>query len=157
VFNMALASSVLGSARGFVDTWSEITRDRSVAGVGRLADDALTQRRLADASWDLDAAITVLRADAQTVWDMAEAEQTPTMADRARVRWNMNRGCERVAQSVGELMRAASGRSIYLDHPLQTRFQDLQGALGHAFLVPDPLAKAVGGSLLDTEKPQFVL
>ena len=54
-------------------------------------------------------------------------------------------------------MRSASGRSIYLDHPLQRRFQDVQGALGHAFLVPDPLAKSVGGTLLGTSNPEMVL
>lgn len=157
VFNMVLAASALGSARGFIDTWTELTKGRSVASSGRLADDAVMQRRLAEASWDLDAAIALLTADAHAMWAMAEANETPTMVDRARVRWNMNRGCERVAQAVGELMRAASGRSIYLDHPLQARFQDLNSALGHAFLVPDPVAKAVGGSLLDSDKVEVVL
>jgi hypothetical protein len=33
----------------------------------------------------------------------------------------------------------------------------IQGGLGHAFLVPDPLANAVGGTLLGTDKPEFVL
>ena len=42
-------------------------------------------------------------------------------------------------------MRAASGRSVFLDHPLQRRYQDIQAGLGHAFLAPDPVAKAVGG------------
>lgn len=157
VFNMALAASVLGAARGFVDIWVGETTNRVVAGAGRLADDPITQRRLADALWDLDAAITVLKADMQTMWDMAEARQTPTMADRARPRWNMNRGCERVATSIGELFRSASGRTVFLDHPLQTRFQDIQAGLGHAFLVPDPLAKAVGGELLGTSTPELVL
>jgi 3-hydroxy-9,10-secoandrosta-1,3,5(10)-triene-9,17-dione monooxygenase len=54
-------------------------------------------------------------------------------------------------------MRAASGRSIYLDHPLQSRYQDVQGGLGHAFLVADPLARAVGGSLLGATEPEMVL
>lgn len=157
VFNMALAASILGSARGFVDLWVAETRDRFVAGSGRLADDPLTQRRLADALWDLDAAITVLRADAQSLWDMAEVRHTPTMDERARLRWNTNRGCERVASACADLFRAASGRSVFLDHPLQSRFADLQAGLGHAFLVPDPLAKAVGGHLLGTSNPELVL
>ena len=79
------------------------------------------------------------------------------MQQRAQIRWNMNRGCEVVAQAVGDLFRAATGRSIFLDHPLQRRFQDVQGALGHAFLVPDSLARAVGGMLLGTTKPEVVL
>ena len=157
VFNMALAASILGSARGFIDCWIAESKDRVVAGGARIADDAIAQHGLAGAIWDLDAAITVVRADAQTMWDMAEARQTPTMEQRARMRWNMNRGCERAADACAGLFRAASGRTVFVDHPLQARFQDLQAGLGHAFLVPDPLARAVGGNLLGTTRPEFVL
>jgi len=157
VFNMALAASVVGSARGFVDEWIEQTKDRVGAGTGRLANDPLVQRRLADAVWDIDAAVALLRADAQTMWDRAEAFETPSMDDRARMRWTMNRAVERVADACVALYRAASGRTAFVDHPLHWRFQDLQTGLGHAFLVPDPLARAVGGALLGTDKPEFVL
>jgi len=157
VFNLALAAAVLGSARGFLDIWIAEASNRSVPGGGRLADDSLTQRRLAEALWDLDAAVAVVRTDIDTLWEMAVEREIPSMADRARLRWNMNRGCERVSDAVADLFRSASGRSVFLDHPLQRRFQDLQGALGHAFLVPDPLAKAVGGQLLGTSKPELVL
>jgi 3-hydroxy-9,10-secoandrosta-1,3,5(10)-triene-9,17-dione monooxygenase len=157
VFNMALAASILGSAQGFLDVWIDESRDRVLMGGARMADDVLSQRRLAVALWDFDAAVTVMRDVARTMWAMAEAHETPTMGERARMRWNMNRGCERVAESCVDLYRAASGRTAFVDHPLHTRFQDLQTGLGHAFLVPDPLATAVGGELLGTEKPAFVL
>ena len=157
VFNMALAASVLGSARGFIDLWITETATRSLPGGLRLADDPLTQRRLAEATWAVDAALTMMRADIVTLAEMAEAGQIPTMAERGQMRWNLNRGCELVGDAVADLFRAASGRSIYLDHPLQARFQDVQGALGHAFLVADPVAKAVGGELLGTTKPELVL
>ncbi len=157
VFNMALAASVLGAAQGFVDAWIDENRERVVPPGMRVADDPLTQRRLADATWIVDAALTKMRADASTLWAMAEANYTPTMPERGQMRWNLNRGCELVGDAVAELFRAASGRSIYLDHPLQRRFQDVQGALGHAFLVPDPLAKSVGGTLLGTSSPEMVL
>jgi 3-hydroxy-9,10-secoandrosta-1,3,5(10)-triene-9,17-dione monooxygenase len=157
VFNMALASSVLGAAQGFVDAWTDETRDRVVAGGRRLADDPLIQRRLADAVWTLDAALTRMRLDADELWLRAEAGDDPTMADRGRYRWNLNRGCELVAEHVSELMRAASGRSNFLDHPLQRRFQDIQAGLGHAFLVPDPLARSVGGDVLGASRPGLVL
>jgi 3-hydroxy-9,10-secoandrosta-1,3,5(10)-triene-9,17-dione monooxygenase len=157
VFNMALAASVLGSARGFVDMWIDLSRTRRLSLGGNAADDALTQQRLAEATWAIDVTITKMRADAIEVWQMAEAREAASAQQRAQIRWNMNRGCELVAQAVGNLFRAATGRSIFLDHPLQRRFQDLQGALGHAFLVPDPLARAVGGLLLGTTKPEVVL
>jgi 3-hydroxy-9,10-secoandrosta-1,3,5(10)-triene-9,17-dione monooxygenase len=76
---------------------------------------------------------------------------------RAQVRWNLNRGCELVAQGVAELFRAATGRSVFADHPLQQRFQDLQTAMAHAYLSPDPLARALGGYLLETSQPEFIL
>ncbi|HKM99821.1 MAG TPA: acyl-CoA dehydrogenase family protein [Candidatus Binataceae bacterium] len=157
VFHMALAASVLGSARGFVDTWISLTSSRILSFGGRAADDALTQQRLAEALWYLDASVTRMRADAVELWQMAEARAPASMQLRAQMRWNMNRGCELVAQAVADLFRAATGRAVFLDHPLQRRFQDLQTALAHAYLVPDPVARAVGGMLLGATKPEMVL
>jgi 3-hydroxy-9,10-secoandrosta-1,3,5(10)-triene-9,17-dione monooxygenase len=157
VFNMALAASVLGCARGFVDAWILETQPRRLAAGLRATDDPLTQKRLAEATWLIDATLTQMRADVNTLWAKAEARSDVPMQQRAQMRWNMNRGCDLVGNAVVELMRAASGRSIFLDHPLQRRFQDVQGALGHAFLVPDPLARAVGAHLLGAAKQEFVL
>ena len=157
VFHTALASSVLGSARGFIDRWIAQTRDRMLSLGGRAADDALMQQRLAEALWYLDATSTRMRADVLELWRMAEAREPVPMQLRAQVRWSMNRGCELVAQAIGELFRAASGRAVFPDHPLQQRFQDIQAAMAHAYMVPDPLAKAVGGYLLGTSKPEIVL
>jgi 3-hydroxy-9,10-secoandrosta-1,3,5(10)-triene-9,17-dione monooxygenase len=157
VFNMALAASALGSARGFVDAWIAGTRNRKLNSGGRAADDSLIQNRLAEALWYLDATVSRVRADAIELWQMAEAHQAASMQQRAQMRWNMNRGCDLIGQAVTELFRAASGRAIFLDHPLQRRFQDVQAALAHAYLVPDPLAKAVGGMILGATKQEMVL
>ncbi len=146
VFHTALASSVLGAARGFVDTWVALTRERMLSfGGGRAADDALTQQRLAETQWYIDVTVTRMRADVVELWQMAEAGVPALMQRRAQVRWNMNRGCELVAQGVAELFRAATGRAVFAEHPLQQRFQDLQTAMAHAYLCPDPLARALGG------------
>ncbi len=157
VFNLALASSTLGAARGFIDAWISATRDRRLNSGDRAADDALVQQRIAVATWYLDASITRVRADAIELWRMAEAREAVSMQTRAQMRWNMNRGCELVGQAVTELFRAASGRSIFLDHPLQRRFQDVQAALAHAYLVPDQVARAVGGRILGATKPEMIL
>jgi 3-hydroxy-9,10-secoandrosta-1,3,5(10)-triene-9,17-dione monooxygenase len=157
VFHMALASATLGSALGFVELWTAQTRDRTLSFGGRAADDALMQKRLAEATWYIDVSITRMRADAIELSQMAEASQAASMDLRARMRWNMNRGCELVGQAVSDLFHAATGRSVFLDHPLQQRFQDLQAAMAHAYLTPDQLARAVGGSLLGTSKPEIIL
>jgi 3-hydroxy-9,10-secoandrosta-1,3,5(10)-triene-9,17-dione monooxygenase len=157
VFNMALAAATLGSARGFLDLWLELTRERKLSLGGLAADDALMQRRAAEATWDVDGAIARLRADAEELWQMAEARAEVSMAQRGQYRWTMNRGCQAAGEAVHALFHAATGRSIFLDHPLQRRFQDVQGALGHAFLDPDPVARAVGAALLGSSKQELVL
>lgn len=157
VFNTALAASILGSARGYVDLWTAQTAERRIPPGIALADDPLTQRRLAEATWAVDAALAVLRGDAAAMQRRVETGEEITMADRGRYRWNMNRGCELAHDAVVALHRAASGRTIFRDHPLHTRFQDIQGGMGHAFLVADPLARAVGGDLLGTSTPEMVM
>src|SRR6202158_1189770 len=79
VFNMAIAVSALGSARGFVDAWIVATRDRKLSSGGRAADDALIQDRIATATWYLDASITRVRADAIELWQIAEAREPGAM------------------------------------------------------------------------------
>jgi len=157
VFNLALAASTLGSARGFVELWLALTRERKLSVGGPAADDPLMQQRAAEATWAVEGAIARLRADAEELWQMAEAQAEVTMAQRGRYRWTMNRGCQAAGEAVHGLLRAATGRSIFLDHPLQRRFQDVQGALGHAFLDPDPVARAVGAALLGAAKQELVL
>jgi 3-hydroxy-9,10-secoandrosta-1,3,5(10)-triene-9,17-dione monooxygenase len=156
VFHTALVSSVLGSARGFIDTWIAQTRDRTLSFGGRAADDALTQQRLAEALWYLDATVARTRADILELSQMAEAREIASPQIRGQVRWNMNRGCELVAQAIGDLFRAATGRAVFSNHPLQQKFQDLQAAMAHAYMAPDPLARAVGGLLLGTSNPEIV-
>ena len=117
VFNMAVAASVFGAAQGFVETWIDEARDRVNARRVRLADDPLVQRRVAEAAWTLDAAITMLRADAAELTRRARAGEVATMAERGAYRWHLNRNCEQVGTVTAELMRAASGRSLFLDHP----------------------------------------
>jgi 3-hydroxy-9,10-secoandrosta-1,3,5(10)-triene-9,17-dione monooxygenase len=157
VFHTALASSVLGAARGFVDTWILLTRERTLSFGTRAADDALMQQRLAETLWYIDVTVSRMRADITELSQMAEAQVPVSMQLKAQVRWNINRGCELVAEGIAELFRAASGRAVFLDHPLQQRFQDIQAAMAHAYLSPDSLAKGVGGFLLGTSKPEMVL
>ena len=148
VFNFALAASVFGTALGYLDTWLAESSGRSAPFGGRVVDDPLMQRRVAEFTWDVDAAIAQLRRDADVMMDAASSEELLSREQRVAMRWNVNRGCEVVARAVNELHHAASGRAIFSDHPLQRGYQDVQGALGHAFLVGDSISLAHGASKL---------
>jgi 3-hydroxy-9,10-secoandrosta-1,3,5(10)-triene-9,17-dione monooxygenase len=72
---------------------------------------------------------------------MAEACAPVSMQLRAQVRWNMNRGCDSVVERINDLFRASTGRAVFVDQPLQQRFQDIYTSMAHAYLSPDPLAR----------------
>jgi 3-hydroxy-9,10-secoandrosta-1,3,5(10)-triene-9,17-dione monooxygenase len=148
VFNFALAASVYGTALGYLDTWLQESTNRVIPFGGRACDDPLMQRRVAELVYDIDAAIAKMRRDADVMMDVAAAGEFVTRDQRVEMRWNATRSCELIGRGVNELHHAASGRSIYLDHPLQRGYQDVQGALGHAFLVGDSLGRSVGSSRL---------
>ena len=143
VFNQALASSLLGAAKGYLETWVTETLPR-VQRSGKVADDPLVQYRLATAMYDVDAAITKLRSDATEMWEAGVADLSLSREARTAIRWNANRGCEIVGKAITDLHHQGSGRTIFLDHPLQRGFQDIMGMLGHTFLSPDQLGRSVG-------------
>jgi 3-hydroxy-9,10-secoandrosta-1,3,5(10)-triene-9,17-dione monooxygenase len=148
VFNFALAASVYGTALGYLDTWLAQSVGRSGPFGARVVDDALMQRRVAEFVWDLDAVIAKLHRDCDLVMDTAASGVFMAQTRRVELRWNVTRGCEIVGRAVNELHHAASGRSIFSDHPLQRGYQDVQGALGHAFLVGDAISLSVGAARL---------
>ena len=43
---------------------------------------------------------------------------------------------------------AASGRIVFVDHPLHRRYQDIKAAVGHVYLTDDAPALAYGAALL---------
>ena len=148
---------MIGSAQAFLDTWLRETLTRTIPFSGPAADDPLFQQRAAEAMWTVDAARLRIRADATMMWETASSGEVLDAPARARVRWNTNHALECIGAMVGTLMRAASGRAIFEAHPLRRLSADIQGMLGHAFLVPDPLARAVGGVALGSQKPMGVM
>ena len=156
VFNYALAASVFGTAKRFIDVWTRESSERVVRG-GTVKDDALMQHRLGVAKYDLDTAITKMRRDANTMWDAATAGVSLPRAERTAIRYNANRSCQVLGQSINDLFQAASGRSIFLDHPLHRLYADIQGALGHTFLVPDGLGRSVGALAMGAFPPEVMV
>ncbi len=84
--------------------------------------------------------------------EYAEAHDIPSLEQRAFYRWDVARGANAAVDAAQELMRVASGRTVFLDHPLQSKYQDVVSASGHAFLYDDPLARAFGGRVLGAEE-----
>ena len=67
---------------------------------------------------------------------------------RAEIRYHINRSAQLCLRTVHRLFEASSGRAIFLDHPLQRRFQDLTAMLGHTYLNADGVARLFGAQRL---------
>ncbi|MEU9840500.1 acyl-CoA dehydrogenase family protein [Actinomadura sp. NPDC048032] len=155
-FNLIIAAGALGACLGFYDRWVAETRARRTNYGQSLREEPVVQHHLAEAAWQLDAAVLKVRRAAEELMEHAERREVPSLEQRAFWRWDVARSANAAVDTVQALMRVSSGRSAFVDHPLQTRFQDAMAAGGHAFLFGDPLAKAWGGRHLGAAKPAEV-
>lgn len=156
VFNTIISAGVVGACLGFYDQWVGETRGRRTNYGTLLREEHVVQDRLAEAAWQIDAAVLKLRRASAEMMEAAEAHEVPSPEQRAFWRWDVARAANAAVDAVQALMRVSSGRSAFIDHPLQARFQDVVAASSHAFVYDDPLAKAWAGRMLGAEKLQAV-
>ncbi|HTW13729.1 MAG TPA: acyl-CoA dehydrogenase [Nocardioides sp.] len=157
MFNLVLVAPMLGLGRRFLDDWTADTATRKANWGGSYADDALMQMHLAEAEWVHDAAVMKMYDAIDTITEAAEAGVFLDKQARARMRWNITKGCQEVGFAVNKLMRVASGRTVFVDHPLHRIYQDVAAELGHAFLVSDAVGQYYGASLLNSSAPEVML
>ncbi len=156
VFNLVIAAGAVGSAVGFLDTWVAETRKRRTNYGQLLREEGVVQNHLAEAQWLVDAAQLKVERTGRELMEIAEAGEIPSLEQRAWYRWDIAKAANAATDAVQDLMRVSSGRSAFLDHPLQGKYQDVVAASSHAFLFDDPLARAWGGRHLGAEKLEAV-
>lgn len=157
MFNLVLVAPMLGLGRRFLDDWTAETTTRRANWGGMVKDDALMQMHLAEAEWVHDAAVKKMYDAIEVITEAAEAGVRLDKRERARMRWNITRGCQQVGFAINDLMRVASGRTVFTSHPLHRLYQDVTAELGHAFLVSDGVGQYYGASLLDSSAPEVML
>jgi len=148
VFNYALTASVLGAARGFLESWIEATRNRKLGLGGNANDDPFIQRHLAEADFTIDAGMLKMRRDADELMAAGRAKVNLSLQRRAAIRYNACRSAQMAARAIDDLFESSTGKAIFLDHPLQRRYQDIKAMLGHAYLNADSPARMLGALAL---------
>lgn len=148
LFNLIIAAGALGAVYGFLDLWTAETAGRRTNYGTLLRDEAIVQDRLAEATFAIDGARLRLMRAGQELLEIAEANDVPSEELRAYYRWDLAKSAQSAVDAVSDLMRSASGRTAYVEHPLHGKFQDVMSASGHAFLFSDPLGRAYAGRKL---------
>lgn len=157
VFNGALGAAVIGAAAGFLDAWTEESRTRKAGFAGPVAEDPAIQQLLAEARYTIDAARLHLRADAEEMTAAASAGSFLSFPRRAEIRYHICRSAQLCLRIVDDLLEASSGRTVFLDHPLQRRFQDVKAMCSHAYLKVEPPARHLGRMTLGEPRPDVLL
>ena len=148
VFVNTLTAAVLGASAGFLQTWMENSRTRH-GGFGlKVAEDPCNQKLVAEASYTIATATLKFLRDCDEMMEAACAGIPFTLERRAELRYNATRSAELAAQAVERLFENGGGRAIFLDHPLQRRYQDVKAMTHHAAMNPNSAARLYGSAQL---------
>lgn len=137
-----LVAPVIGMAQGAVDEFT--ARYRGTAGLGRTAESALVQVRLAEAAVEVDAARELLRSSIRDILAQAESGAEFTNLDRARYRRNKNFAARLCVQAVNRLFDASGGRAILESAAMQRFHRDIHAASHHQGINWDDAAEDFG-------------
>jgi len=137
-----LAAPVVGMAQGAIDEF--VARLRGTSGLGRTADSAALQLRLAEASAEVDAARALHRSDTREMLDRAERGLPFTEVDRARYRRDKAFVACLCVRAVNRLFEASGAHAVLEADPIQRFHRDVHGASHHAALTWDPPAEHFG-------------
>jgi 3-hydroxy-9,10-secoandrosta-1,3,5(10)-triene-9,17-dione monooxygenase len=148
VFTNALSAAVLGASAGFLDAWIENSRTRR-GGLGlKIAEDPYSQKLVAEAGYMIKSATLVFLNDCDDAMTDASAGTPFTLQRRAELRYNTTRSAELAACAVERLFESGGGHAIFLDHPLQRRYQDIKGMMHHAAMNTNQAARLYGAAQL---------
>lgn len=130
-----VASPMLGIARGAYEDHAESLRARtSVYNRSRLAEHTTVQLKLAEAGVLIQSARLLIRDNVAEAARRAEADERPSVADRARWRRDATHAAGCCVRAVDLIYAVNGGAALYLDNELQRRFRDVHAAAAQIHL-----------------------
>ncbi|WP_332888600.1 acyl-CoA dehydrogenase family protein [Actinophytocola xanthii] len=150
-------STVSGTAMGLARAAKEAFFERlpgrkiSYTAYESQRDAPLTHLQVAEATVKIDEAEFHARRAAATVDAKAEAGESWTLEERARVRLDMGATCQRAKEAVDILNTASGGSSIYSHVPIQRIERDVQTLNLHGVMHPNTNLELYGRVLCGLE------
>jgi alkylation response protein AidB-like acyl-CoA dehydrogenase len=148
VVPFSLVGAPLGMARGAVRAFSEGLGARlKDASEQQIAEQSATIARVAEAASDIDAALTLVLADAALI-DNAAAPDALSPLERARIPRDWAYAAQRSRYAVNRIFEAAGGSGIYNSSEIQRIWRDVNSAAQHGAFGWDGAMANYGRSLL---------
>jgi 3-hydroxy-9,10-secoandrosta-1,3,5(10)-triene-9,17-dione monooxygenase len=158
IFVRSVSTSGIGIAESALEAFRATAAKRVGAGdQAKVAIDPNVQRLCAEASVALDEVKLVLFRNIDDLMAHAERSEPTPIATRVRYRYDSSNAADRCAKLVSSLFNAAGGRVLFLGHPLQRAWLDVNAARAHYANNPDKPARNFGGVELELANTDFFI
>jgi 3-hydroxy-9,10-secoandrosta-1,3,5(10)-triene-9,17-dione monooxygenase len=136
MFPLGITAAVIGICEGALAAHVSQQRDRvAVTGV-QIRDDPYVLSATGEAAAEIQASRVQLIDGISRLYDLLEAGEEVTLADRSDVRRNQVRCAWRAVAAVDEIFARSGGNVIRRDNPLQRFWRDAHVGLQHMIHVP---------------------
>lgn len=139
IFPAAINAATLAMAEGALDAFVEYTRTRVTVKAGAATADPSQMITLGEAAADIRASRVAFLDDWKRMYDVVDAGQRVTDAQRLEMRSNSVRAVRRAVDAVDRLFMNAGGGSLHQSHPLQRFWRDLHAGMNHICCVAPPM------------------
>jgi len=126
VYSAGFAGVALGIARGVLDAFVELARDKIPRGAKRtLRDNNVIQAQLAQSEALVGAARTFLLRSLDEIWDEAAGTGCLSLDHNTTIRLASTWAIHQARDAVGTLYHAAGATAIFEQNPFERRFRDI--------------------------------
>jgi alkylation response protein AidB-like acyl-CoA dehydrogenase len=129
LYAVGVAGVAMGTARAMLDAFKALARDKTPRGLGRLAENAVVQSRVARMEAKLGAARAFMTQTLREVWDGACDAEPIGIPARAAVRLACAQAILAANEVADESYKAAGVSAIYDGNPFVRRFRDIHTLL----------------------------
>lgn len=148
VFGYNLAAPAIGTARGGLEAYVEMTRERP-----ERAGEPARQMRIAESSVEIDCAEALLRADAAELKRLVQAGTPPSPEFRARCGRDLGYAGLLCARAMDRLMASVGAHGLDESSAIARARADVYAALNHHGLSWDARATSYGSVALGQAPP----
>lgn len=133
LYAVGFAAVALGTARGTLDAFIELARDKVPQGArGALRESQVVQSQVAQAEARLGSARMYLLGSLAEIWEAVGRTGEVSLEHNARIRLASTWGIQQAREVVTTLYHAAGATAIFDDNPFERRFRDMHTAAQQA-------------------------
>ena len=149
LFTYGIAAPIIGMAEGALEDHIEHASARTrVAAARRVATEAWSQIRVADAASEVDAARAQLDRNFADMMDVAVAGGSFDVQLRARVRRDQVRAVQWCVSAIDRVFQNSGGSVLSVKNPVQRAWRDAHAGSLHNSNVPEPILSGYGAIAL---------